>query len=361
MLRHYEESGITVRVRDKAVEAKGGEFGSDWLYVGELSSVIAKLQSRVLPVTIPTGLAGSYVLDFAPAGEFSPIASGLDLDFAITANGNLCLEGQVVSEPFLDLDNPAIANWLDNETGLVFRVNLDTVTGTALAMDVHALDGQLLGVLSGTRIGLLATCAGLVADNLDIAAIDELFGLLEQSESSVFPVSALTYNQLTGSTLIRYYPESGVLVSIDGDQVSASGGVFGEIPVVYGSVNTLLEQQRIIANPVPELVVPTASLVVSGNMIYQVGNVPPINRQISLARDGVPMPESTDEDYLRSLVEQIMGNDLNGVNLYSFEVLGNTGDVLVFEVFIDNATAVASTVIRRDFFLRFSYTRKTSD
>ena len=227
-------------------------------------------------------------------------------------------------------------------------------------MDVHALDGQLLGVLSGTRTGLLATCAGLVADNLDIAAIDELFGLLEQSESSVFPASALTYNQLTGSTLIRYYPESGVLVSIDSDLVSASGGVFGEIPVVYGSVNTLLEQQRIIANPVPELVVPTASLVVSGN-INQVGNVPPINRQISLARDGVPMPESTDEDYLRSLVEQIMGNDLNGVNLYSFEVLGNTGDVLVFEVFIDNATAVASTVIRRDFFLRFSYTRKTSD
>ena len=97
MLRHYEESGITVRVRDKAVEAKGGEFGSDWLYVGELSSVIAKLQSRVLPVTIPTGLAGNYVLGFAPAGDFSPIASGSDLDFAITTNGNLCFEGQVVS------------------------------------------------------------------------------------------------------------------------------------------------------------------------------------------------------------------------------------------------------------------------
>jgi hypothetical protein len=350
--RYYEESGISVRVRNRTVELKGSEFGPDWLVAGQLDTLIGKLQSRVMPVTIPAELTGTYVLSFAPAGEFSPIQADSSLDFAITGSGTLCLEGQVASAPFLNLDNPTMATWQDSETGLVYKVDLSVVTGTALTIDVEGLDGQVLGTMSGARTGLLATCAGLVADNLDIASIVALFTLLEQNERAIFPPSALTYNQLTGSTLVRYYPDTGVLVNINGDTVSASGGVFGPLPQVYGSVSALLAQQQALVDPVP-----TVSLAVAGNMVYQIGNVPSINRNFSVSRQGLSMPDSTEDAALISLVEQALGSEVSGSSLYTFSNVAESSDALSFEVFISNESSVATRLVKRSYSLRFTYTR----
>jgi hypothetical protein len=321
--RYYEESGISVRVKNRTVELKGGEFGQDLLVAGVLNTLIGKLQSKVMPLTIPAELTGTYLLDFSPSGEFSPITPDSSLDFAITDSGDICLEGQVVSEPFIDLDNPLAARWMDRETGLNFIIDLGAVSGTTLNIDVQSLDGQDLGSLSGNRTGLLATCAGLVADNLDIAAIEELFSLLEQNEKSVFPPSALTYNQLTGTTLVRYYPETGVLVNINGDMVSASGGVFGSSPTVYESVNELLQQQRVLVDPVP-----TATLSVTGNMVYQIGNIPAVNRRFAVSREGLAMPGTTDDAALVALVEEALGNEVSGTSLYAFSDVTNTTNAL---------------------------------
>jgi hypothetical protein len=220
---------------------------------------------------------------------------------------------------------------------------------------VQSDDGQSLGVLNGTRTGLLATCAGLVADSLDIAAIDELFALLERNEKTIFPPSALTYNQLTGSTLVRYYPESGVLVNINGDTVSASGGIFGATPTVYGSVNELLVKQKALVDPVP-----SASLSVSGNMVYQVGNIPAVNRKFSLSREGQAMPGATDDATLTALVEQVLGNEVSGTNLYVYSDVTSSTNSLSFVVFISNETTITSRVVQRNYSLKFTYTRNTT-
>ena len=351
VLRHYAATGISVRVRQREVEVKGGSFGEEYASVGTLNEVIALLQGMAMSLTVPSALIGTYELDFSPAGEFSPLLANNGLQFSISEAGTLCVEGQTVNEPFIDLDDPSLATWRDSATGLVFQVDMSGLNGSDIDVLVQDLEFQHLGVLSGSKTDLLPSCGGLVAGTLDIHAINELFTLLERERSDIFPPSALTYNQLNGSTLLRYYPGTSVLVSIDANVVSARGGIFGPQAVAYGTVTALLEQLRALESS------SYSTLAVTGVMSYQVGNVPPVNRTININRDGIEMPTGTSNEDLTALVEQALGDEISGVSFYGFINVLVTDDELKFDVFINNQTTVVSRLIQREYVLSFIYTR----
>ena len=156
-------------------------------------------------------------------------------------------------------------------------------------------------------------------------------------------------NQLSNGSLKRFYPSTGALVTITGDTVQVSGGSYGSATRTLGNINALLNQLQ------PPVI--TATVAVTGSMVYRQGNQTSINRKIELS-DTVDMPKSTAQADLIQLVQQRLGNELNGTSTYTFAIIANTGDKLDFTVKIANSTAVAGTPITRNYDLRFVYLRK---
>lgn len=347
--RYYEASGVTVSVSSRQVTVKGGSFGAAPIAAGPIEKVIATLQSSTMPVTLPTALTGTYALKFATAGTFSPVPAGTALDVAITDDGNLCMDGTLYTNPYIDLANVNLVNWKNTQTGYVLQVDTSASTGSTLTVRMQSLKGELLGNLAGSKTLLLAKCAGLVGGNINIDAANQLFTLAEQRQPSTFPPSALTYNQLSNGSLKRYYPSTSVLVTVTGDNVAVSGGEYGSTPRSLGKIGDLVKQ----LSPTLQS---TAALVVTGDMTFRQGNLPAIARRISLS-ETVAMPQSVAQADLTKLVEQQLGNELNGNSSYVFNVVSNTTTRLEFTVRIVNTTTIAGSAISRNYDLRFLYTR----
>jgi len=141
---------------------------------------------------------------------------------AITDDGSLCMDGTLYSNPTVDLANVNLLNWKNTQTGYLLQVNSAASTGSTLSLRVHTLNGDVIGNLVGGKTQLLAKCAGPVDGNINIDAANQLFTLAEQRQPATFPPSALTYNQLSGGSLKRYYPAISLLLTVTGENVQVS-------------------------------------------------------------------------------------------------------------------------------------------
>ena len=241
---------------------------------------------------------------------------------AITDDGSLCMDGTLYSNPTVDLANVNLLNWKNTQTGYLLQVDSAASTGSTLSLRVHTLNGDVIGNLVGGKTQLLAKCAGPVDGNINIDAANQLFTLAEQRQPATFPLSALTYNQLSGGSLKRYYPAISLLLTVTGENVQVSGGVYGRTPSSLGKVADLVKQ-------LSPTVLSTAALAVSGNMTFKQGNLPAIARSISI-NETVAMPLST------------AYADLTRME---------------FTVRIANSTTIAGAAIARSYDLRFIFSR----
>ena len=232
------------------------------------------------------------------------------------------MNGTLYSNPTVDLANVNLLNWKNTQTGYLLQVDSAASTGSTLSLRVQTLNGDVIGNLVGGKTQLLAKCAGPVGGNINIDAANQLFTLAEQRQPATFPPSALTNNQLSGGSLKRYYPATSLLLTVTGENVRVSGGVYGSTPSLLGKVADLVKQ-------LSPTVLSTAALAVSGNMTFKQGNLPAIARSIRI-NETVAMPLSTANDDLTRLE---------------------------FTVRIANSTTIAGAAIARSYVLRFIYSR----
>lgn len=140
----------------------------------------------------------------------------------------------------------------------------------------------MLGTLNGTRSGMLADCAGLVGGNIDLNAANALFLLAEQAHPELFPASALTYNRFNGTSLLRFYPASGVLVTVTGSELYLGGGPYGSELRRIGAVDELT---RMLETRMPGFV--PYAVAITGEVVVEIANLSQIvatgmNRAYSL-------------------------------------------------------------------------------
>jgi len=113
-----------------------------------------------------------------------------------------------------------------------------------------------------------------------------------------------------------------LLLTVTGENVRVSGGVYGSTPSLLGKVADLVKQ-------LSPTVLSTSALAVSGNMTFKQCNLPAIARSIRI-NETVAMPLSTaNADLTR----------------------------LEFTVRIANSTTIAGAAIARSYDLRFIYLR----
>ncbi len=223
--RYYFESQVFVAVKNGTVYLNGGEFGTNAAPVpfGSLSAVLAQLNNTPVAATIPSSSAGTYAMSFSGASTFSRFADGLAATVVLDAQGGLCLDGVALGSATARTSSPGTAFWENSDTGLSIRLDTSTLTSTTMSLQVSSLSGLSFSTLAGTRTSLATGC-GANAVATDIALANQLFSLAEQHYAALFPASLLSFNQLEGNTVRRFYPATGMTLSITGDAVSVKGG-----------------------------------------------------------------------------------------------------------------------------------------
>lgn len=350
--RFYKETGVTIQVKDRMVYGKGNTFGNEFVFVGNLNNIIRQLQERAISISIPSEFVGTFTTTFTSSGIFSPIPDGEVLDFALMANGSICLNGNIMSSPYFDTTNKQKIHWKDPNAGFELSLNLESSGLTDISLDVNSSDGVPLGFISGSKSLILAECAGILGNNINIETANELFELAEQYFPKQFPPSALTYNRFDGTSLLRYYPSTGILVTLTGEQVKVQGGVYGSTEKILGNVKPLIaaiEKQQGISTHF--------TLSVNGEMLYKQDQGTPLNLRVGIRKEGIALPSKTDNESLTNTIRQILGNELRGNSTFEISVITNDKNLLIFDVIILNETKVVSSKISRNYTLQFMYSR----
>lgn len=185
------------------------------------------------------------------------------------------------------------------------------------------------------------------------ATANALFALAEQVYPALFPASALNVNQFDGMSLVRYYPASGVLVTVTGVDVYLSGGPYGSELQRVGTVNELT---RLLEGKSPGFIPYVASI--TGNVVVEIANFPEIDRNVRRDEAPVPLPAATDTTTLSNHVQQLLRDELKGTSTFTFDNVVSTAASLSFDVVIRSTSRIGSTDTSRVYRLRVVYTKQ---
>jgi hypothetical protein len=355
--RYYSSTGIFLGIANDIAYARGGPYQGTVL-LGDVKRLVAGGVSDLViprsePVVLPPILTGTYAVSFTSAGPFAPIPGGTTYELALGADGQLCLDGVLLHSPYPDPSDPDVVYWGSPSAGFVLQLNLATSAGTGLQMRMLTDEGLLLGTLGGTRSGLLADCAGLVGGNVNIDAATALFTMAEQVHPELFPASALTFNQFDGDSLLRFYPASGVLITVTSSELYLSGGPYGSELRRMGSV---AELTRTLQGKTPGFV--PYAVAITGDVVVRIANLSPIDRRVVRNETPVPLPAATDTATLSAHVQQLLRDELKGTSTFTFRNVVSTPMSLSFDVDIRNSSTIVATGVSRAYSLRVVYTKQ---
>lgn len=355
--RFYSSTGVFLGIADDVAYARGGPYVGT-VVLGDVRRLVAGgvdelVIPRSEPVVFPAILEGTYDVSFTSAGPFAPLPAGAAFALALGADGELCLDGVTLNAPYPDPSDPRVVYWGSQSAGFILQLDLAASNGSALQMRMLSDEGLLLGTLSGTRSSMLANCAGIVGGNIDLDAADALFTLAEQLYPALFTASPLTFNQYDGTSLLRHYPASGVLVTITGTELYLSGGPYGSALRRMGTVDELT---RKLETRVPGFVPYAVSI--TGDVLIEFANFPQIDRRVVRNEVPVPLPATTDTATLSAHMQQLLRDELRGASSFAFRNVVATATTLSFEVDIRSTSHIVATGMNRAYSLRVVYTKQ---
>lgn len=357
--RGYHQTGVTLRVVNEQVFAKGGVFGGSEVKLGKVAPLISALRERSLSYAIPASLAGTYEVGFAASGPHVGIPDEDNLSLALYQDGRLCLNGLMLLQPIVDPLQPNVVRWDSAPGGFSLQLATDALVENELNLSMVSKAGLLLGELSGSKTLALPTCDGQLEIGVDYAELDRMFDLAEQRFPQYFPVSTLTYTQLEDSALQRYYPSTGILVSVSSTGVKVSGGAFGSGGRELGSVG---EVTTLLLGSTGgggngggnggELVY---TLSVSGTVDTSIAGGMPIPKTIEITQDDVELPVDLTPAALIPHVQFALGDELHGNSTYAIGNIVTQDGTLSFDVVISNEVKMVIGKATRSYALSFVY------
>ncbi len=349
--RYYYDSQVFLAVRQGVVYLNGGEFGNNEepLAYGSLDAVLSQLNDRPISATVPSSAFGTYSMSFGNATPFSPFVDGTSAVVVLGAGGDLCLEGVSLGQPYARQSSPSLAIWENANTGLVFTLDLSALSSTTMSLDVNSASGLDFSELAGDRTSLATSCGG-ASTATDLTLANQLFSLVETHYASQFPAGLLSFNQLDGNTVRRFYPATGMTLSITGQSVSVKGGSYGNALVEVGQLSALIAQIITANTPVtPPAPVPVYDLTATGSGTVRVGSLQTLNKNIDEKRFNVTRPLATDTSSLRAIVENVMKDEVREFTSVSTTVTSDTSTALVFSATVTSNTTAAVTSTNRTY------------
>lgn len=345
--RYYYATQVFVAVRDGMVYLNGGQFGShdEPVAYDTLSALLAQLNNTALSAVLPTSIAGTYAMNFSSGSSFSPFADGASAQVVLDAAGNLCLDGVPFGAAVGKTSTPTLAYWESADTGL--SISLDPAANTAgLRLQLSSLSGLSYSLLAGSRVSLATACSGNTTAT-DMTMADQLFALAEQHYATLFPASLVSFNQMEGNTVHRYYPATGMTLSITGESVSVKGGNYGNSLLPVGNLSELINQiTGSGATDYNLLVTGTGRIVMSSTTI---------NRKVDFKRSGVTRPDSTDTVAMQALVRSNVSTILPTIDSISIVNISESSTTMSFTAVVTGDTNISGTT--RNYTLLFELSR----
>lgn len=355
--RYYFDSQVFLAVKNGMVYLNGGQFGlnEDPVAYGTLSSVLGQLNDTPVTATIPTTILGTYAMSFGSATPFSPFADGTNVTVVLGSGGALCLDGVSLGQPFARQSTPTLAIWENADTGLSFTLNLAAVSTTTMTLDINSAAGLDFSELTGDRTSLSTSCGSSSAAT-NITQANQLFMLAETHYARQFPASLLSFNQLDGNTVRRFYPSTGLTLSITGDRVSVKGGSYGTALVDVGQLTALIAQIIVDTTPPVPTPVPTPTppppvydLTATGTGQVRLLSLPTVNRTINEKRFNLTRPLATDTAALRAIVQNVMKDEVRQFDSISITVTTDSTTALVFSSTVTSNTSSAGNTTTRTY------------
>ncbi|MDP2284431.1 MAG: hypothetical protein Q8L06_09840, partial [Pseudohongiella sp.] len=244
--RLYSDTDVTVSIVAGEVFARGGSFGANDVLLGNLTSLLPELRAEVgqatKPAVIPSALVGTYDMLVSSATPISPFASSTRVRLVIGANGDLCINNFVSSNPRSEYTATQIASWTHASTDMIATIDF-TDTSSDLNVALRNSVGTSLGALSGTRVSSNTFCSTTPISGSALQSIDEFFLLAERRYPDVLPGGTFT-QLISGPALTRRYETNNVVMTIVNEQVFIRGGNFASTDTLFGSLFTLLSELR---------------------------------------------------------------------------------------------------------------------
>lgn len=352
--RYYFSSRVFLAVKNGVVYLNGGEFGTseEPRAYGSLSNVLSQLNNTPVVATVPSSAFGTYAMSFGSATPFSPFTDGRSAVVVIGSGGSLCLDGVSLGLPFARQSTPSLAIWENADTGLSFTLDLNALSATTMTLDVNSTSGLDFSELSGDRTSLSTSC-GTSAEATDITLANQLFSLAQTHYATLFPASLLSFNQLDGNTVRRFYPSTGMTLSITGQSVSVKGGVYGSTLVEIGTLSGLIAQIILDTTP-PTPAAPVYDLTATGSGVVRILNLAAVNRTIDEKRFNLARPLATDTAALRAIVQEVMKDEVREFDSVSITVTTDSTTALVFRSTVTSNTVSAGNSTTRTYQLVIS-------
>ena len=360
--RYYYDSGVFISVRDGLVYLNGGQFGDreDPLVFGTLDAVLSQLNNAAVSVSIiPAAVAGTYTMSFGSATYFSPFSDGTAAQVVINSRGELCLDTLAFGTALARQSAPTRGFWESAEAGLSLSVELAELAASDLKLTVNSAAGLQYSTLTGTRTSLVSSC-GTTAGATDMTLANQLFGLAQQHYAGLFPAGTLSFNQVNGNIVSRYYPATGMTLVVDGTAVSVRGGQYGNAFAQVGLLQSLISSIIAATTPVPApLPVYVYDLEVAGTSTTKILSFTPLTRRFEERLYAVSRPVSTDQAALRVLVEKSLSGEVRQIDSALITVTVDTPTLLVFTAQVASDSVVAGNkTTERDYSLTYTIRRR---
>lgn len=350
--RYYLQSGVYVGVKDGQVYLNGGQFGTSEEPVpfGSLSAVLAQLKATPKPAIIPASQIGTYTMTFSGVTAYSPFADKSTANVVITAAGGLCMNGVELATATSKPASPGFLIWENANAGLNLSLELDDISPTELSLQVNAFNGLPYATLKGSKTSLAGIC-GTSAGLTDIASANQLFGLAEQYYPGLFLANTLSFNQINGNTISRYYATTRTAISIEGDSVSVSGGQFG----LGQDVGTVSNVIRDIITANTSTVGPVYDMLVEGTSQTKFANLATVYGRVEAKKYAVQRPDSVDTAALKAAVALAISDSVTKVDSSTVSVFSDTADALVLTATVSSDSV---TRVEKDFQLVITIKRR---
>ena len=358
--RYYYDSGVFIGVRDGLVYLNGGQFGDreDPPVFGTLDAVLSQLNNAPVSVSIPAAVAGTYTMSFGSATSFSPFTDGTAAQVVINSRGELCLDSLAFGTAFARQSAPTRGFWESAEAGLSLSVELAELAASDLTLTVNSAAGLQYSTLTGTRTSLASGC-GTTAGATDMTLANQLFGLAQQHYAGLFPAGTLSFNQVNGNIVSRYYPATGMTLAVDGTAVSVRGRQYGSTFVPVGTLQPLISSIIAATTPVPAPVpVYVYDLEVAGTSTTKILSFSPLTRRFEERLYAVSRPVSSDQTALRLLVEKSLIGEVKKIDSALITVTVDTPALLVFTAQVASDSIVAGSKTERDYSLTYTIRRR---
>ncbi|MDP1931115.1 MAG: hypothetical protein Q8L60_06645 [Gammaproteobacteria bacterium] len=355
--RYYYETGIFAGVKGGQVYVNGGQFGTsvDPDPVGSLQGLLEQLNTTPVESTVPISQVGTYAMSFSDATAFSPFTNGTNVTVALSPDGGLCLDGVLLADAVSRPSEPGLVIWENANTGFRLSLSLGALSNTEMSLGVASTSGVSYAKLAGTKISLSGGCG---AAGLNIELANQLYALAEQHHAALFPASMLSFNQINGDTVTRYYSATGTFLTVTGDQVSVRGGPFGSTSVQVGVLASLIQQ--IIADNTPPIPPPPPApiydMIVEGTKTVQTLNLAVVNTRFESRKYQIERPDGSNTAALRAVVADSLKGEVTQIGSVSITIVQDTAASLIFRATISADSSTGST--QRTYVLTYSFAQR---